>query len=394
MEKIEKVIALIPAYNPDEKMSDLVVELKEKFAHILIVNDGCSSDYDAIFAALAPEAGRAVTEADGILYKDGTTIFTGPDGVTLLKHNVNKGKGHALKTGITYIKNAFPDALGVVTADADGQHKMKDIVNCCDAFLENPKEAIFGCRDFYGDTEIPARSVFGNRVTSRLMKFFCDIKLSDTQTGLRVLPLSRADLFLSTKGERYEYEMNCIFEMKNADLAWKEVPIEVIYLDGNISSHFNPFLDSIRIYKVFLKFCLSSVGSAVVDIGLFALFSFLFGKIMPDPFMLFGKLSVPKAKMVPATSNVLARICSGIFNYSINKMIFKHRGKVRESGPKYLVLFLISMTIATALVTVFTNLCGEKYSILIKILVDCVIFFANYKVEQLWVFKNKKKEEE
>lgn len=356
MDKIKEVALLIPAYNPDEKMLDLLLECVNYFENIVVVNDGCSKEYDEVFAKVPKE-------------------------IKVLTHEVNKGKGRALKTGIGHVKEAFPDVLGVVTADADGQHTIEDIVNCCNAFLENPKEAIFGCRDFYGDANIPARSVFGNRVTSRLMKFFCDIALSDTQTGLRVLPMSAADLLLSIKGERYEYEMNCIFEMKNADITWREVPIEVIYLDDNASSHFNPFLDSIRIYKVFLKFCLSSVGSAIVDVGLFALFGFLFRKV--------GFALMP----IPTISNILARICSGIFNYSVNKIIFKHRGKVAESGPKYLILFLISMTVATALVTLFTKLSGGQFELLIKILVDCLIFFFNYKIEQVWVFKNKKVEQ-
>ena len=87
----QDILALIPAYNPDKGMITLVEELTEHFSHIVIVDDGCGEEYAPIFEKVAafPQ-------------------------VEVLKHEENKGKGRAIKTGFSYIVEHYPDALGVV----------------------------------------------------------------------------------------------------------------------------------------------------------------------------------------------------------------------------------------------------------------------------------------
>ena len=152
---MEKLIALVPAYCPEQSMIESVRELSGIFPAVIVVDDGCSEEYAPIF--------DAVREFPG---------------VTILVHEQNKGKGRALKTGFAYALEHYPDALGVVTLDADGQHTVKDTIACCEEFLKQPKSIVFGCRDFTSDSKIPPRSRFGNRLTSRLLKFFCYISLS------------------------------------------------------------------------------------------------------------------------------------------------------------------------------------------------------------------------
>ena len=209
------------------------------------------------------------------------------------------------------------------------------------------------------------------------MKFFCDIVLSDTQTGLRVIPMFAVPELLEVKGERYEYEMNAIFAMKDMNLEWTEVPIEVIYIDDNESSHFNPIKDSLRIYKVFLKFCLSSFGSALIDLLIFTLLSHNLAGLL--------------GKYLIQGSTVIARICSGIFNFSINRWIFsgkKKQTKAVVSGPKYLVVWLVQMILSAELVHL-----GAAYipisPTVIKIVIDTILFFISYKIQQKWVFHKK-----
>ena len=88
MEKESRVVVLIPAYNPDQKMLELINETAEQFEHIVVVNDGCSEEYAPVFEAIR-------------------------DKVTLLVHEVNRGKGCALKTGFSYIQDKMKDAQGV-----------------------------------------------------------------------------------------------------------------------------------------------------------------------------------------------------------------------------------------------------------------------------------------
>ncbi len=345
---IEDIAAIIPAYNPDEGMVGLINELKEKFAHIIVVDDGCADAYKHIFEAVSSDA-------------------------VVLHHEVNKGKGRALKTAFSYVAEKLPEVVGVLTLDADGQHTVKDSLSCCEKFREDTSAVVFGCRDFESDEKIPPRSRFGNRLTSRLMKFFCDIKLSDTQTGLRVIPSALLPKLCGVGGERYEYEMNMIFFLKENLVEFREVPIEVIYIENNASSHFNPIVDSIKIYAIFFKFVISSFGSAVLDIVLFRVFSkYVFESIFPLHFI--------------EISTAAARVCSGIFNYSFNRSIFRSRSRVGQSGPRYLILWLIQMTMSAYIVKFLTAVSGVT-PVLVKIIVDTLLFFISYKVQQLWVFK-------
>lgn len=351
MEKNHSVVVLIPAYCPDEKMIALLDQLTGWFEYILVVNDGSGEEYAPLFEQAKEKA-------------------------VVLEHEVNRGKGCALRTGFAYVSEHFTDAAGVVTIDADGQHTPEDVRRCCETFLKEPQKVVMGCRDFEGDTKIPPRSRFGNRLTSRLMRFFCDISLSDTQTGLRVLPFSILSEMLKVEGDRYEYEMNSIFRLKELNVAWTEVPIEVIYIDDNAGSHFNPVKDSIKIYKVFFKFCISSLGSCLLDMLLF---------LLAAPYL---KTVMPVYYIVAAT--VAARICSGIFNYCMNRAVFKTKTKAADSGPKYFAVWLVQMACSAGIVTGLSALFPMIHEGIIKIIIDTVLFLLSYKIQQKWVFIKKK----
>lgn len=90
------------------------------------------------------------------------------------------------------------------------------------------------------------------------------MNVSDTQTGLRVIPMSQLPKLLTVKGERYEFEMNMLLEAKENNIPICEVSIATIYLDENQSSHFDVIRDSIKIYKVFFKYIFSSLFFIIV----------------------------------------------------------------------------------------------------------------------------------
>lgn len=336
MEKESRIAVLVPAYNPDEKMINFINQLDKDFEHIVVVNDGCDSSFDNIFDAV----------------KDKTTI---------LKHEVNKGKGRALKTGFAYIKDNLGDLLGVVTVDADGQHTPEDTKRCCSKFLETDCKPVFGCRDFLSDTDIPPRSRFGNRLTSHLLMNFCDIKLSDTQTGLRVLPVSSLENMLSVNGERYEYEMNMIFALKNLGLGWSECPISVIYIDDNESSHFNPIKDSIRIYKVFLKYFLVALLAFILDIVLFTVFVPYFDGMNVGS-GIFGAVAI---------ATITARCCSGVFKLITSRVITGKR--VSGYGMKHSIFWVVLMLLSAGIVGgIKASLSGINATV-IKVIVDILL---------------------
>ncbi len=98
-------------------------------------------------------------------------------------------------------------------------------------------------------------------MTRRVFSFLCGLKVSDTQTGLRGMSKRLMEAFLPVKGERFEYEMNMLIEADERQLPIREVPIETVYIEENRSSHFNPLLDSVRVYSFFTRFILSSLTS-------------------------------------------------------------------------------------------------------------------------------------
>jgi glycosyltransferase involved in cell wall biosynthesis len=185
----------------------------------------------------------------------------------VLTNAVNLGKGAALKHGVNHVLVNYPDCIGVVTADADGQHAVSDILKVANELRAQPAEVIFGCRDF--DRDVPFRSRMGNIVSRYVYRFLVGLNLSDTQTGLRGIPRRLMELSLAIRSNRYEFETEQIIAAKTATFKFREVPIRTVYIDDNRGSHFNPILDSFRIYFVLLRYALSSIATALTDFVVF-----------------------------------------------------------------------------------------------------------------------------
>ena len=225
---------VIPSYEPDERLVQLINDLVNKgMGPIYIVNDGSGREYDGIFCSI-----RNMVESGG---------------GAILQHDVNRGKGRALKTAFEYVSEHFPETKGVITIDGDGQHLTKDIIACGEKLIENPDKVILGCRDF-NLSGIPKKSLAGNKTTSFLFRVCCGIKLSDTQTGLRAVPAQFLEQFTEIEGERFEYETNMLLQMKRLGIRFVEQPIETVYDKEEYSSHYNALKDSWRIFKVMARF--------------------------------------------------------------------------------------------------------------------------------------------
>lgn len=338
---------LIPAYNPDDKLVRLVSDLTRLKMPIIIVNDGSSMEYESIFYLIKSE------------------YF-----VKVINHDENKGKGAALKTGIEYIKHHYPECNGIITADSDGQHLPKDIKKIGDAIIKNANALILGVRNFSQD-KIPLRSRFGNKLTSFVFYLSTQIKCQDTQTGLRGIPRALFDQCLAISGERYEYEMNMLMQCAKDHILFVYEEIETVYIDGNESSHFNPILDSFKIYFNILKFSLSSLSSCMVDIVIFTVLMSLLNLNMTS-------------KIFVAT--VLARLISGIFNFIVNKIwVFSSSDQVAQQSLRYILLFLCVMVGSYLGVSLLSFL--PIPMVLIKMIVDGTLFALSYKVQKQFIFK-------
>ena len=113
-----------------------------------------------------------------------------------------------LGTGFAWIWKNRKGTEVIVTADCDGQHKVKDIVRVAESVRTDSRELVLGSRTFQG--EVPKKSRIGNAVSRKLFTLFTGMKVWDTQTGLRAFPASLLPWLLSIPGERFEYEQNVL----------------------------------------------------------------------------------------------------------------------------------------------------------------------------------------
>lgn len=216
-------VVLIPSYNPQEVLINLVKELHAGGMEVLVVNDGSSEEYKRIF-----DAAREYAEVIG--------------------YDNNRGKGYALKTGIRHLA-AKPEVNGFVTADGDGQHSVDDILKTA-RILESEKTIVLGMRNL--SKEIPLRSRIGNDMSKLTYTLVTGRYLNDNQSGLRGFTADMAKWLLEVKGNHYEYEMNVLIKAAFMGCPVIEVPIRTIYENNNSASHFKPLLDTARIQSKLL----------------------------------------------------------------------------------------------------------------------------------------------
>lgn len=347
----KEIPVIIPSYEPDEKLIMLLKTLRENgFKELIIVDDGSGEAYGHFFRQAKEEYHCHV-----------------------LQHEVNMGKGRALKTAFEFVLGNFPDSVGSITADSDGQHTPECILACADALLAHPDSLIMGCRCFDKE-DVPARSEFGNKCTRVVMKYLAGVSVSDTQTGLRGIPLSFMKDLLSVKGDRFEFETNMLIETKTNKIPIVEVPIQTIYIEENKTSHFNPVKDSIRIYMIFGKFLFSSLSSSVLDLVLFSAFCYL----------LKGQQWGALTYIMAAT--VLARILSAAYNYFINyKVVFQSKNSVASTMLMYFLLAVVQMCCSALLVNFLYPLFGGA-EVLVKIPVDVCLFFISFVIQRELVY--------
>ncbi|WP_263379786.1 bifunctional glycosyltransferase family 2/GtrA family protein [Granulicella paludicola] len=336
------IAALIPAWQPEQALVLLVDELlMAGFGAIVLVDDGGGEESRSLF--------------DGLEQRPR---------VHLVRHAVNLGKGRALKSGLNYVLNALPGYVGVVTADADGQHRAADIVAVGLALPEAASGAVLGTRAFSGD--VPFRSRFGNGLTRYVFSFLTGTKLGDTQSGLRGFSGALLPELMQLDGERYEYEMTVLAVLCRSGRKPVEVPIETVYIENNRSSHFDPVRDSMRIYFVLVRFYFSAVLAAAID---FVGFTLAFA----------------------ATGNIVFSIAVGrlssLVNFAVNKKyVFQSRGALKQALWRYYALVLIIACISAVSITALTRRAHwNVYAA--KIVVDTVLSLVSFAMQRTFVFR-------
>ena len=356
-----RYIALIPAYEPDEKIKKLADELAERGFDIVVVDDGSGPDHAELFEALSHNA-------------------------TVLTHAVNRGKGAALKTGLSYINKymAYTESVltpagaetvsgrdaVIVTVDADGQHLPDDVLRVAEISAQRRDALVLGSRALSED--IPVRSRFGNTVTRHVYSAATGVHIHDTQTGLRAFHRSLIPRLLDIEGDRYEYEINMLMQLAAEGVLIIEERIETVYEDNNRGSHFRTVRDSFRVYKEILKFSASSLASFAIDYGMYALL-----------LAATGAAGIANSLVI---SNIGARLVSGTANYMMNrKLVFRSRTGFAKSAAQY---FLLAAFILAGNTIVLSTLAGtlgiNRFAA--KLITEVIFFAISWTVQKYVIF--------
>jgi len=344
-----KIALIVPAYRPTEDM----IPMLERFAQDadflpVVVNDGSGGEYDPIFARI-------------------------PEGCVFLQHEVNRGKGAAMKTAMRNILEKLPQCELAVTADADGQHRYEDIMKVVRLAKERPDALVLGSRKF--DGQVPLRSKLGNGITRQVFAAASGVKVYDTQTGLRAFSRSCMEKFISIPGDRYEYEINMLLHAARNGISILEETIQTVYIDDNSASSFHPVRDSLKIYMCILKFVASSLAGFAVDFVMLMVFNAVFAFF-------------PK-RIALLLSVVLARVISAAVNFTLNKiMVFQSKGDWKKEALRYAVLALVILCANYLLLDLLNIRLGWSLA-LSKLLVEVFLFVLNFMVQGRLVYRNK-----
>ncbi|MBE6586392.1 MAG: glycosyltransferase [Ruminococcaceae bacterium] len=296
-----------------------------------------------------------------------------------MNHEINRGKGAALKTAYQHIQslisadNTSPVIVG--TMDADGQHTPEDMQRVMNAAAVTLGTLALGVRTV--DKHMPFRSRMGNAITRGVFRLLTGARVSDTQTGLRAFSSDMISFMISIEGDRYEYEMNVLSATAKrfGTKGFSEVPIETIYRDQeNSTSHFHPVRDSFRIYRHLFKFAGSSLISFLVDYGLFCLFSWLLGPWIP--------------LMAVTVANISARIISAVVNYNLNCRVVFEGKPTPKNALEYALLcgFILAVNCSILYLLGLTPIPIW----ICKLITEACMFFVSYIFQKKIIFKSSK----
>ena len=208
-----KICAVIPAYNEEENIAEVVKKTREHVDSVIVVDDGSEDDTAHIAEMM---------------------------GATVVSHLVNMGKGFALETGIEKALENGSDIL--VTIDADNQHDPKDIPRLSNILINENLDIVFGSRSLDGD--MPLILKFGNWWLCKSAQLLFGTKVTDSQSGFKAF---RRDAYekLKWRSSHYSVDSEIIMNAGTNKLRHKQIPIKTLY---NCNHKGTTVIDGIRIF--------------------------------------------------------------------------------------------------------------------------------------------------
>jgi len=219
---LDKVCVLIPAYNAQNTLGDVLHAIRPLGIDTLVVNDGSS---------------------------DETRRIAREHGARILEHPFNRGKGAALRTGFQYILSRGYEM--VITLDADGQHDPSEIPLLLRVFESVQPDILIASRAEAFDRMRFLRR-FWNRLGVRAVARLCHADITDSQSGYRLI---RTEVLkaMELTTSRFEAELELLIKACKKGFGVLSVPINIARIDGTTTSHFRPVSDTWKVCKLFLR---------------------------------------------------------------------------------------------------------------------------------------------
>ena len=219
---------IIPVFNHAERVGEVIRQARQLALPLFVVDDGSTDD--------TPE------------------VLAGIEGITVLRHPANQGKGAALLTGFAAAAATCDWAL---TLDADGQHLPADGLALLAAAQSAEKRVIVvGNRQGMGHHHVPRTSRFGRGFSNFWVWVSGGPGIGDSQSGFRLYPLPES-LHLGVQARRYQFEVEILVRARQKGIETIEVPVSVVYQPkGERISHFRPWVDFCRNSATFCRLIL------------------------------------------------------------------------------------------------------------------------------------------
>lgn len=193
---------IIPVYNEDQVIGQVVKDLLPTFPHVVCIDDG-SRDRSAAVAAAA--------------------------GAAVIRHPVNLGQGAGLQTGIEYVRG-FTPAKYLLTFDADGQHRVEDGLAMVEQAEKENLAIVFGSRFLSSQTQVGWMKRLVLKTAARVTARRTGLQLTDAHNGLRVL---RRDAFeqVNLLQNRMAHASEIVAQLAKTGLPWAEHSVFIRYTD-------------------------------------------------------------------------------------------------------------------------------------------------------------------
>jgi glycosyltransferase involved in cell wall biosynthesis len=219
----EHICAIIPAFNAESTIGEVIDRTKEYLRRVIVVNDGST---------------------------DRTGEVASSRSIELISIPSNRGKGYALRLGFSHaLSNG---CSSILTLDADGQHDPADIPIFLQAHEEDSQAILVGSRMAQAG-RFPRQRYYSNRAAAFFISKALGQYLEDTQCGFRLYP-AEAIRPIELTTSHFQTETEILLRAAHRGLRISSVPVKNIYWNGNApKSNFRPVVDTFYICLVVLQ---------------------------------------------------------------------------------------------------------------------------------------------